>query len=30
MSIFFFNEDKKEEKQDELYQASTYKEINIL
>lgn len=26
----FFNEDKKEERQYELYQGSTYKEINIL
>ena len=26
----FFNEDKKEERQDELYQVPTYKEINIL
>lgn len=29
MSIFF-NEDKKEERQYKLYQASTYKEIKIL
>ena len=28
MSIFF-NEDKKEERQYKLYQASTYKEIKI-